>query len=67
MFPCEDSSPTKLNGGDIIDAAAMMSQMHAVLDKSRAVYWRTADGQGVWNKTSLAELGFDYISMDDGC
>eukprot|EP00041_Stephanoeca_diplocostata_P006679 m.91082 g.91082 ORF g.91082 m.91082 type:complete len:157 (+) comp16486_c0_seq3:56-526(+) len=41
----------------IITDAHMRAQMIAVLDKSRMV-------NGV--PTSLAELGFDYISMDDG-
>lgn len=35
----------------------MQGQMEAVLDRSRLV-----DGK----QTSLAELGFDWISMDDG-
>ena len=58
VFPCEDSSNTTLSGGDIIDDAAMRAQMHAVLDRSRVLHNGTA--------VSLAELGFDYISMDDG-
>lgn len=41
----------------IITDTHMVSQMLAVLDKSRLV-----DGK----PTSLAELGFDWISMDDG-
>lgn len=57
-FPCEDSSATQLSGGDIIDDAAMRAQMHAVLDTSRVLHNGTA--------ISLAELGFNYISMDDG-
>eukprot|EP01047_Picozoa_sp_COSAG01_P103177 COSAG01_NODE_32669_length_577_cov_1.905858_1_plen_77_part_10 len=47
-----------LSGGDIIDDAAMRAQMHAVLDRSRPLHNGTA--------ACLAELGFDYISMDDG-
>ena len=58
VFPCEDSSNTTLSGGDIIDDDAMRAQMHAVLDRSRVLH----NGSAV----SLAELGFDYISMDDG-
>ncbi|CAK0910658.1 unnamed protein product [Prorocentrum cordatum] len=40
-----------------INDTVMRAQMAAVLDKSRSV-----DGK----PTSLAELGFDWISMDDG-
>ena len=47
----------KITGGDIISDAAMRTAMHAVLDKSRSV-------GGV--PTTLASLGYDYISMDDG-
>ena len=35
----------------------MRATMHAVLDKSRLVAGKP---------TSLASLGFDYVSMDDG-
>lgn len=41
----------------ILTQAHMMAQMDAVLDKSRLVNGKP---------TSLAELGFDWISMDDG-
>merc|ERR1719384_2608156 len=41
----------------IITQDHMVAQMVAVLDKSRLV-----DGK----PTSLAELGFNYVSMDDG-
>ena len=41
----------------IITQARMRAQMVAAVDKSRTVGGKA---------TSLAELGFDYISMDDG-
>ena len=51
VFPCEQSSKTQLNGGDIIDDAAMRAQMHAVLDTTRPVW-------NVSGPASLAKLGF---------
>jgi len=56
-YTCQDSTNTTFTGGDIISDAAMRTAMHAVLDTSRSV-------QGV--STTLASLGYDYISMDDG-
>lgn len=56
-YTCQDSTNTTFTGGDIISDAAMRTAMHAVLDKSRSV-------GGV--STTLASLGYDYISMDDG-
>ena len=57
-FPCEQSSATQLRGGDIIDDAAMRAQMAAVKDRSRKLF----NGSTI----SLADIGFNYISMDDG-
>ena len=48
-FPCEQSSATQLNGGDIIDDAAMRAQMHAVKDRNRTLF----NGSTV----SLADIG----------
>eukprot|EP01047_Picozoa_sp_COSAG01_P058322 COSAG01_NODE_6858_length_3467_cov_3.421021_5_plen_132_part_00 len=56
-YTCQDSTNTTFTGGDIISDAAMRAAMHAVLDKSRSV-------GGV--PTTLASLGYSYISMDDG-
>lgn len=56
-YTCQDSTNNTFTGGDIISDAAMRTAMHAVLDKSRSVH-------GV--STTLASLGYDYISMDDG-
>ena len=56
-YTCQDSTNTTFTGGDIISDAAMRTAMKAVLDKSRTV-------GGV--PTTLASLGYDYISMDDG-
>ena len=44
-------------GGNIITDAAMRDAMHAVLDKSRTINGKTA---------TLASLGYNYVSMDDG-
>ena len=49
-FPCLDNKT-------IITQAHMTAQMKAAVDKSRVVGGRP---------TSLAEVGYDYISMDDG-
>lgn len=46
-----------MSNDTIITQAHMRAQMVAAVDKSRTVKGKP---------TSLAELGFDYISMDDG-
>lgn len=46
-----------MTGGDIISGAAMRAAMVAVTDRSRKV-----NGSLV----SLQELGYDWVSMDDG-
>ena len=48
-----------LAGGDIIRDEVMRAQMHAVLDRSRALH----NG----SKASLAALGFDYVSSWATC
>ena len=57
-YTCTDSSRTNLVGGNILTGDVMRAAMHAVLDDSRALH----NG----SKASLASLGFDYVSMDDG-
>ena len=54
-YTCTDSSNSTLTGGNILTADVMRDAMHAVLDDSR-----TVNG----TKTTLASLGFDYVSMD---
>jgi alpha-galactosidase len=50
VYPCEDNAT-------IVTQARIEAQFAAAVDKSRSV-------SGV--PTSLAELGFDYVSIDDG-
>ena len=56
-YTCTDSSNTTLTGGNILTDAVMRAAFHAVLDKSRSVGGKP---------TTLASLGYDYVSMDDG-
>jgi len=56
-YTCTDSSNTTLTGGNILTDAVMRATMDAVLDKSRSVGGKP---------TTLASLGYDYVSMDDG-
>eukprot|EP00039_Didymoeca_costata_P012683 m.183776 g.183776 ORF g.183776 m.183776 type:complete len:595 (+) comp15549_c0_seq4:133-1917(+) len=56
-YPCTDSSTTMFRGGNILTDAVMKEAMHGVLDTSRKINGTFA---------SLAGLGYNYVSMDDG-
>jgi len=56
-YTCTDSSNTTFRGGNILTDDVMIAAMHAMLDTSRTVGGKP---------TSLASLGYSWISMDDG-